>query len=130
VRARAACDPSPDLSRKIPNFHARQVSRIQGLLEFGAEQNLCFGIELVDTRLLTEPVDIDIADVTTVQDVITKVMGPAHTLSIKPHYWVIEVSSTERTNLWLANCYFAGYRACNTCYMNEGGAIDGCKFPR
>jgi hypothetical protein len=33
-------------------------------------------------------------------------------------------------NLCLANCYFAGYRACNTCCMNEGGAIDGCKFPR
>jgi NADP-dependent 3-hydroxy acid dehydrogenase YdfG len=32
--------------------------------------------------------------------------------------------------LCLANCYFAGYRACSTCYMNEGGAIDGCKFPR
>jgi hypothetical protein len=30
----------------------------------------------------------------------------------------------------LANGYFAGYRECNTCYMNEGGAIDGCKFPR
>jgi hypothetical protein len=25
---------------------------------------------------------------------------------------------------------FAGYRACNTCYMNKGGAMDGSKFPR
>jgi hypothetical protein len=33
-------------------------------------------------------------------------------------------------HLCLAHCYFAGYRACNACYMNEGGAIDGCKFPR
>src|ERR1700736_5329994 len=98
VIACAACDAPPDLSTKILEFHARQISRIQGLLKFGAKHNLCFGIQVVDTALLTELVDIDISNPTSVQAVITKIMGSAHAVGVQTHYGVIEILPTGRIN--------------------------------
>jgi hypothetical protein len=98
VVARAACDITPDLSSKILEFHARQVSRIQGLLKFGAERNLCFGIQVVDTALLTERVNIEIPNPTTLKLVISEIIGAVHDVDVETHYGVIEILPTHRTN--------------------------------
>jgi hypothetical protein len=90
LSAQASCNLNPDLSAKITEFHARQISRIEALLRFGNDNALCFGIEQVDPGLLTELTDFDIRR-TTVNGAIKSILGSEHPVRIEQHYGVIEI---------------------------------------
>ena len=95
VSARASCNTLPVLSTSVADFHVRQISRIEALLIFGEERNLCFGIEKVDTTLLTELSDFDIGK-TTVEGAIRLILGSDHSVTIEQHFGIIEIIPVPR----------------------------------
>jgi hypothetical protein len=92
--ASAHCDTSPDLSAVVAEFDSTQISRIDALLRFGKIRNVCFGIEYIDTKLLTEPVDFHIRNMS-VRDAIKRILGQERMLSVRLNNGVVEISAEE-----------------------------------
>jgi hypothetical protein len=89
VRIVPAC-ANPDLSGRVPDFRASQVSRVEALLRFGDANNLCFGIEYVDSSLLRDRVEINVQS-GTVEDAVKSIMDGSNRVSIKVVDGVVEV---------------------------------------
>lgn len=87
--ASARCNS--DLSTGVAEFNSIQISRIDALLRFGKQYNVCFGIEYVDMKLLTEPVDLHIRN-SSVRDAIRSILGDERLLSIKLSNGIVEIS--------------------------------------
>lgn len=90
--AHARCG-DPNLSALVPEFTALQTPRINALLQFGQSYNLCFGVEYVDSGLLTELADIH-TRASTVAEAIKSILGPERLLSMHVREGVIEISRT------------------------------------
>ena len=93
--ARARCNPPPPLSASVAEFHTRQASRIEALIIFGEQHDLCFGIEQVDTALLTKLSDFDIES-TSLVGAIRSILGSDHPATIEEHFGVIEIIPIPR----------------------------------
>src|SRR6266436_3355465 len=79
--ASAHCDTSPDLSAVVTEFETIQTSRVAALLNFGQIHNLCFGIEYVDAKLLTEVTDFHIRNMP-IRECIKSILGQERKLTI------------------------------------------------
>jgi hypothetical protein len=72
--AHAGCIRAPDLSKTVSEFRANQTSRVDALLQFGQDRNLCFGLEYVTPSLLIDLADLRIHDVT-LREAIKLILG-------------------------------------------------------
>jgi hypothetical protein len=89
--ASAHCDTSPDLSAAVSEFESNQTSRVAALLRFGQIHNLCFGIEYVDAKLLTEVTDFHIRNMP-IRECIKVILGQERKLTVSLSNGIIEVS--------------------------------------
>lgn len=96
-RASASCGKSTDLTALVTEFDSTQASRIDALLKFGEIHNLCFGIELVDSKLLTAPTDFHIRNLS-VHESIKAILGQELVLTVEPTSGVIEIRRRESPN--------------------------------
>jgi len=92
--ALASCGRSTGLTAIIAEFDSIQTSRIDALLRFGEIHNLCFGIEFVDDKLLTEPNDFHIRNMS-VHESIKVILGRELMLAVEPSSGVIEIRRLE-----------------------------------
>jgi hypothetical protein len=92
-RLDAHCDTSPDLSAHVAEFESLRTSRIDALLRFGESHNLCFGIEYVDDKLLSEITDVRIKN-ESIAGTLKSILGE-RTLNIRLSNGIIEISQEE-----------------------------------
>lgn len=89
IFACARCS-DPSLTATVPAFRASQKSRLDALLHFGEIHNVCFGIEYVDARLLTEPVQIRVPS-GNIEQTIRAILGNDPRYSLEIHEKVIQI---------------------------------------
>ncbi len=92
--ASAHCNMSPDLSAVVAEFDSIGTSRIDALLRFGELHDLCFGIEYVDTRLLTEPTDFHIRSMS-IRQSIRSILGQERLIAIGVSNGIITISREQ-----------------------------------